>query len=160
MKSRKQWLALVVGAVMAAGALAQGSQNAAPNAGFVRLDKDKDGFLSSAEAGADKSLGRVFDQADLNKDGKLDEDEYLKGINIYRREDASQYAKDAAVTTKVKASLLKAEGLSATAISVETYRGKVLLSGFLDSKGEVDQAVKVAKSVSGVKSVQNTLQVK
>lgn len=60
----------------------------------------------------------------------------------------------------MKASLLKAEGLAATSISVETYKGRVLLSGFLNSKAEADQAAKVAKSVSGVKSVQNTLQVK
>ena len=60
----------------------------------------------------------------------------------------------------MKASLLKAEGLGSTAISVETYQGRVLLSGFLDSKAVAEQAVKVAKSVSGVKSVQNNLQVK
>jgi hyperosmotically inducible protein len=160
MSSSKEWLLFVSGAVMAASALAQGNQNATPNARFVKLDKSKDGFLSPAEAGADKALGRVFEQADLNKDGKLDEDEYFKGINIYRQVDASQYAKDAAVTTKVKASLLKAEGLAATSISVETYKGRVLLSGFLNSKAEADQAAKVAKSVSGVKSVQNNLQVK
>jgi len=160
MISGKNWLLLVIGSVLAAGALAQNSPGAAPNPEFVKLDKDKNGFLSRAEAGADKKLGRVFDQADLNKDGKLDEDEYLKGINIYRREDAAQYAKDAAVTTKVKASLLKAEGLSSTAISVETYQGRVLLSGFLENKAAAEQALKVTRSVSGVKSVQNNLQVK
>lgn len=60
---------------------------------------------------------------------------------------------DAWITTKVKAELLKTEGLSSTAISVSTDDGKVSLSGTLANKLEVKKAKAAAESVDGVKSV-------
>ena len=151
---------LVLGVAFASLALAQDGKQAGPNPDFVKLDKNKDGFLSKTEAAANKKLAGVFDEADINKDGKLDEDEYLKAVSIYQRANAAQYANDGAITTKVKAALLKGEGIPSTAISVETYQGKVQLSGFVETKAQVTQAGTLAKGVSGVKSVQNNLQVK
>lgn len=143
-----------------AAASAQSTSSTGTNAGFVKLDTDKDGFLSKAEASADKNLARVFDKADLNKDGKLDEDEYLKGLAINDREKAGQYAGDSAITAKVKAVFFAEKGLPSTAITVETYKGKVQLSGFVDNQQQVTKAGKLAKGVKGVNSVQNNLQVK
>jgi osmotically-inducible protein OsmY len=146
--------------LFAAAAVAQQDPAKQANLSFIKLDKNKDGFLSRAEAGADKDLVAVFGQADLNKDGKLDEDEYTKGVAIYQREKSVQYAGDSAITTKVKAALLAAKGLPSTAISVETFKGKVQLSGFVDSKEQIAAAGKVASGVSGVKTVQNSIAVK
>jgi hyperosmotically inducible protein len=69
-------------------------------------------------------------------------------------------ASDTAITTKVKASLVKEPELKSLGIHVETEKGVVMLSGFVESKAEADKAVKVAKEVDGVTSVKSAIKVK
>lgn len=69
-------------------------------------------------------------------------------------------ASDTAITTKVKADLVKEPNLDSLGIHVETERGVVMLSGFVNSKEEADKAVKVAKGVDGVTSVKSAIKVK
>jgi len=67
---------------------------------------------------------------------------------------------DAVLSTKVKAALIANPVTKARQIDVETLRGVVQLSGFVDSAKEKDEAAEVAKSVTGVKDVHNELEVK
>lgn len=67
---------------------------------------------------------------------------------------------DTVITTKVKADLFKEPELSAMAIHVETEKGVVMLSGFVDSKADADKAVRLAKSVEGVTQVKSAIKVK
>lgn len=67
---------------------------------------------------------------------------------------------DTAITTKVKAGLVKEPDLESLGIHVETEKGVVMLSGFVNSKTEADKAVKVAKNVDGVSNVRSAIQVK
>jgi len=76
------------------------------------------------------------------------------------RESAGEYVDDAALTTKVKTALLKEPGVKATAINVETFRGVVQLSGFVDSQDMAHRAVAAATRVAGVKSVKNDMRLK
>ena len=69
-------------------------------------------------------------------------------------------ASDTAITTKVKAGLVKEPNLDSLGIHVETEKGVVMLSGFVNSKEEADKAVKVAKGVEGVSSVKSAIKVK
>lgn len=69
-------------------------------------------------------------------------------------------ASDTAITTKVKAGLVKEPNLDSLGIHVETEKGVVMLSGFVNSKEEADKAVKVAKGVDGVSSVKSAIKVK
>jgi osmotically-inducible protein OsmY len=69
-------------------------------------------------------------------------------------------AADTAITTKVKAGLVKEPDLESLGIHVETEKGVVMLSGFVNSKAEADKAVKVAKGVEGVTSVKSAIKVK
>jgi len=69
-------------------------------------------------------------------------------------------ASDTAITTKVKADLVKEPNLESLGIHVETEKGVVMLSGFVNSKAEADKAVKVAKGVEGVTSVKSAIKVK
>jgi hyperosmotically inducible protein len=64
---------------------------------------------------------------------------------------------DSAITAKVKAALLRDSKIKSTDISVETKRGEVILSGFVDNAMQVDEALKVAKGVDGVKMVTNKM---
>lgn len=75
-------------------------------------------------------------------------------------ENVATYSDDTVITTEVKTALLHTAGLKSTQITVETYKGVVKLSGFIDSKSEIEKAVDVAKHVKGVKSVENALSVK
>lgn len=67
---------------------------------------------------------------------------------------------DATVTTKVKAALVEHPSTKAHQINVATSDGVVQLSGFVDSAAAKAAAGDVARSVGGVKSVRNELDVK
>jgi len=75
-------------------------------------------------------------------------------------EGAGQYIDDAALTTKVKATLVADKTLDATDVSVTTNGGVVQLSGTVTSHNQETEAVRAANNVSGVKSVQDSLSVK
>lgn len=64
---------------------------------------------------------------------------------------------DTAITAKVKAALAKERKVNVSDISVETSQGEVILSGFVDSPAQMDQALKIAKSVEGVAKVTNKM---
>jgi hyperosmotically inducible protein len=75
-------------------------------------------------------------------------------------ESTGEYVDDSVITTKVKALLAEDDFLKSFQISVETYKGTVQLSGFVDSRKAVNKAGEIARSVQGVKSVKNNLIVK
>lgn len=70
------------------------------------------------------------------------------------------YIDDAAITAKINAEYAKDPELSAIQINVDTYKGAVQLSGFVDSARTKTKAGEVASQVKGVKSVKNNLVVK
>ena len=76
------------------------------------------------------------------------------------RESTGEYVDDSVITTKVKAELAEDNFLKSFQISVETYKGTVQLSGFVNSQQAVDKARQIARSVKGVNSVKNNLNVK
>lgn len=76
------------------------------------------------------------------------------------RESTGEYVDDTVITTKVKAEIFNDPMLKVLQINVETFKGVVQLSGFVNSSKDSARAVKVAKSVKGVKSVKNSLVVK
>jgi len=71
-----------------------------------------------------------------------------------------EYVDDSVITTKVKSLLAGDDFLKSFQIGVETYKGVVQLSGFVDSQRAVDKAVQIARGVGGVKSVKNSLVIK
>jgi len=75
-------------------------------------------------------------------------------------ESAGEYVDDSVITNKVKAQLAADDFLKSFQISVETFKGTVQLSGFVNSQKAVDKASEIARSVNGVKDVKNDLIVK
>lgn len=76
------------------------------------------------------------------------------------RESTGEYLDDSVLTTKVKTSILGDSSLKMLQINVETFKGVVQLSGFVDSASAANRAVELARKVRGVKSVNNSLIVK
>lgn len=75
-------------------------------------------------------------------------------------ESTGEYIDDSVLTTKVKTTILGDSKLKLLQISVETFKGVVQLSGFVDSAATATRAVELARKVPGVKSVNNSLIVK
>lgn len=77
-----------------------------------------------------------------------------------RSEGTGEYIDDTVITTKVKAAIVADPSLKATEINVETFKGKVQLSGFVNSQADIARAVEVARGVKGVKAVSNDMRLK
>lgn len=83
------------------------------------------------------------------------------GCSVARdQQTVGSYVDDSAITAEVKAKLVEDKTTSAASISVETLNGTVQLSGFAKSAAERSRAVEIARSVKGVKMVQNNLVVR
>jgi hyperosmotically inducible protein len=67
---------------------------------------------------------------------------------------------DSVVTTKVKSALLADPDVKGFEIKVETRKGEVQLSGFVDSQTQIDRAVDLARRVDGVTRVENNMTLK
>lgn len=77
-----------------------------------------------------------------------------------KQESTGDYIDDSVITTKIKSQLAADDFLKSFQISVESRKGIVQLSGFVDSQKAVDKAGQIARGVEGVKSVRNDLIVK
>jgi osmotically-inducible protein OsmY len=76
------------------------------------------------------------------------------------KESTGEMVDDSVITTKVKTALISDKSVSGTSVSVETFKGRVQLSGFVKSESERRQAESVARGVSGVKEVSNKLEIR
>ena len=78
-----------------------------------------------------------------------------------KKETAGEYASDAGLTAKVKTAIATDVGArTAAGVNVETFKGTVQLSGFVDSQDQATRAADAAKKVDGVRSVKNDIRVK
>ena len=75
-------------------------------------------------------------------------------------EGTGEYVDDSVITTKVKTAIFNEPGLKVSEVKVETFKGVVQLSGFVSSRADIKDAVRVASAVNGVKSVTNDIQLK
>jgi hyperosmotically inducible protein len=71
-----------------------------------------------------------------------------------------QAVDDSVITAKIKAKLVDDPVTKARQISVETFKGTVQLSGFVDNADSKARAETIAKGVDGVQHVKNSLVVK
>ena len=77
-----------------------------------------------------------------------------------KQEGTGEYIDDTVVTAKVKAAIFNEPTLKSAEINVETFKGVVQLSGFVNSREDVNKAVAVARQVPGVASVKNDMRLK
>ena len=76
------------------------------------------------------------------------------------QESTGEYIDDTTLTSKVKSTLLQDPAVSGLDINVETFKGKVQLSGFANTEAERHRAATLAKSVPGVVAVTNDIRLK
>jgi hyperosmotically inducible protein len=152
--------AAMVAALGFPAAVLSASQGEPADPRFNKLDADRDGYLSREEAGKVRGFDKAFSEADDNRDGKLDAAEFVKAQAIHERMTAGGFVDDSVITAKVKAALLKDPNVSGIAVSVETHKGTVVLSGFVDSDSQLRRAQEIAAGVAGVVNVKNGLVVK
>jgi len=67
---------------------------------------------------------------------------------------------DTLVTTKVKSALLADADIKSFDLKVETRKGMVQLSGYVNNQTQVDRAIAATRAVEGVKSVENGITLK
>ena len=75
-------------------------------------------------------------------------------------EGTGEYIDDAVITSKVKAAFAADPTVKATEVQVETLKGTVQLSGFVESRESAQKAVQLAREVKGVKEVRNNTVIK
>lgn len=76
------------------------------------------------------------------------------------KEGTGEYMDDSVITTKVKTAIFNEPTLKSLEINVETFKGEVQLSGFVNSQADINKAAEVARGVKGVKSVKNDMRLK
>ncbi len=77
-----------------------------------------------------------------------------------KQETAGQYIDDTTITARVKTAIYQDPMLKSMEINVETFKGRVQLSGFVSSSASMDRAVVVAQNISGVTTVRNDMRLK
>ena len=163
LKSATLIIALAFGATaMQAHALDNAKQEHAPMAGeFKKLDADSNTLLNQMEASQDKLFTEAnFAEADIDADGTLDNNEYANYKSEDQQTRVKRVASDSLITTKIKAELLAERDLKSTDITVKTYKGEVILSGFVADEMSKQKAEAITSKIGGVKMVKNSLVVK
>ena len=76
------------------------------------------------------------------------------------RESTGEYVDDASITAKVKASFVRDPVVKALDVKVETFKGVVQLSGFVDTPDQKSRAEQIARNTAGVQNVTNNISIK
>jgi BON domain-containing protein len=141
---------------IAIGLLAANMAYAQPRADFAALDANGDGYLSRLEAAADPEIAKRFPLFDFDRDWRLSEREFL----LARQDHQRRVLSDLALVARIKAALQAERGIPLRTISVETYEGRVQLSGFVAIAESASRAGRVAANVDGVRTVHNNIVVR
>jgi osmotically-inducible protein OsmY len=76
------------------------------------------------------------------------------------QQSAGEAVDDGVVTAKVKAALVADPVTKAHQINVETFKGTVQLSGFVESNEARTRALQLARDVNGVRRVKDAMEVR
>jgi hyperosmotically inducible protein len=116
------------------------------------------GLAACDNPGTAETAGKKIDQVTENVSNAVSNSADKAGTTIAQQTKvAGQAMSDTEITAKIKSMLLNEPGLQSLKITVETIQGVVSLSGSVDSQDNADKAIKLARSVDDVKSVQSKL---
>jgi osmotically-inducible protein OsmY len=66
---------------------------------------------------------------------------------------------DTTITTRVKTAMLNDPGVGGLRVDVDTFKGVVTLSGRVKTQAEKEQAIALARGISGVVEVKDAMQI-
>lgn len=81
------------------------------------------------------------------------------GAQSHADKTSGEVVDDSTINASVKAELIGNKTTKANDINVETYKGVVQLSGFVETQAEKEEAGRVAAAVSGVRSISNNISI-
>ena len=76
------------------------------------------------------------------------------------QEGTGEYIDDTVITTKTKAAIFNEPSLKSAEINVETFKGRVQLSGFVSTQADINRAVLLTRGIKGVVEVKNDMRLK
>ncbi|HEY9097794.1 MAG TPA: BON domain-containing protein [Thiobacillus sp.] len=126
---------------------------------FHAYDSNGDSYISLEEFQAQGGLVKAFHEGDSNSDLRLSKGELAKASASNSRIMSGNFVDDAWITAKVKTMLLKDDITKGFSVNVETRKGTVLLSGWVDDEAQIVHAEQIARRIDGVKSIRNDLQI-
>ncbi|HEY0429441.1 MAG TPA: BON domain-containing protein [Pyrinomonadaceae bacterium] len=157
---------IILTLVAATAAIFAGCETTAPNTNNARNNTNNNmnaNNITVVNNNGNANTGTMNSNANSNK--TLTKEDYEKNKETYSTQakglgsKIGQGAEDGWLWTKVRADLLGTSGLTSTGINVDVNNAVVTLRGTIPDKAQSDKAASVAKSVSGVKDVKNTLKV-
>ena len=86
--------------------------------------------------------------------------EVVNEIQIGNRESLKEYAQDVWITTQVKGLAAKTIGLRSMAYNFETIQGKLYIVGITSRPEQLEEIIKIAKTVKGVTEIVNYVIIK
>lgn len=140
------------------------------------IDTNRRGIVSLGEFLAEEDQAKRVRESDasrVNSPAHGDESANTFDANVYPAQYQNQlkyetcrqlkyetYRQDSVITNKVKALLIKEEGINSLDVGVKAHGGVVQLSGWITKPQQMTQIEKIVLSVAGVKNVFNGLRVK
>ncbi len=124
---------------------------------FIRLDANYDGFLSRDEIAGDNLLLRNLARFDDNRDGRLNETEYLKAEATLARELSAIPVDDVTLAATIRKILATIKGLDLENTKVEVKAGTVSMVGIVSTADIAIHAHDAVKRIAGIRKIDNRL---
>ena len=132
-------------------------------AAFIEFAIDYDAHAPPTGGGSFKSQGNHHVQTHSNNCNNGERPRFGGDARLWStatREGTGEYVDDTVITTKVKAALLADPLTKVMQVNVETFKGVVQLSGFVESQTIASRAVEIGRGVKGVNEVKNDMRLR
>ena len=112
------------------------------------------GLVACDKPGPAENMGKKIDQATDNAATSIsDTADKTKQKMIDQEKKVESSLNDSEITIKIKAILLNEKNINSLKVGVETNKGIVTLTGFIDTEMNRTKVIKIVESVEGVSSV-------
>jgi hyperosmotically inducible periplasmic protein len=112
------------------------------------------GLVACDNSGPAEKMGKKIDQATDNAAASIsDTADKTKQKMMDQEKKVETSLNDSEITIKIKAILLNEKNINSLKVGVDTNKGIVTLTGFIDTEMNRAKVIKIVESVEGVSSV-------